>query len=195
MSQLVVSLLLVVVSAGGFALWQTSAETRTQVLAVARPVAAGQVLSRADLRTVQVDVAAGISLVRASELPTLIGLTAAVPLAQGSLLTRSQLGPAEFPAAGKAVVAVGIAAGRLPQGVVAGTRVRLVAGAAEPAVPAPSPALGAVSAEPVEATVLAVVDGVDGTGTIVVSVLVDSADGVRVAAMAGASVVIVGGQP
>ncbi|MDG4793617.1 SAF domain-containing protein [Micromonospora sp. WMMD1082] len=179
---LIVSLLAMVVCAGAFALVYVRADTRVQVLAVTRAVAAGQTIAVADLRVVRVVPDAGVALVPASRASQVIGATAVVPLAAGSLLTESQLGPAAWPPSGQAVVAIPVKAGRIASGVTPGVRV-LVIPVAKEGDPQPAPSASGAPA-PVKATVVRVA-ATDGAGSFVVSLLVARADAVRVAGAAG----------
>ncbi|WP_230416535.1 SAF domain-containing protein [Micromonospora tarapacensis] len=171
-----------VVCAGAFALFYVRADTRVQVLSVTRAVAAGQTIVVADLRVVRVVPDAGVALVAASRASQVIGATAVVPLAPGSLLTEAQLGPAAWPPSGQAVVAIPVKAGRLAAGVVPGVRVMVIPVAAE-GDPQPAPS-GSAAPEPVTATVVGVA-ATDGAGSWVVSLLVSRQDAVRVAGTAG----------
>lgn len=177
-SRLVGGLLLVLVCAGIFAVVQLAGDARVQVLAVARPVAAGQVVGADDLRVVAVVPDASVRLVRASRLTEIVGQTAAVPLAPGTLLAESQLGPASWPSAGQAVVAVALKPGRVPVGLAAGSHVRIVTVAKE----APTENAGLPSAAvSVPAVVVGVSEAVDGAGTSVVSLLLAQDDATKVA--------------
>lgn len=179
---LIASLLAMVICAGAFALVYLHADSRVQVLAVTRAVAAGQTIAVADLRVVRVVPDAGIKLVAASRVSQVIGAKAAVPLAAGSLLAESQLGPAAWPPSGQAAVAIPVKAGRLASGVTPGVRVLLVPVAAEGETP---PALaGSSQLGPVKATVVRVA-ATDGSGALVVSLLVARKDAARVAGAAG----------
>ncbi|MCA1684100.1 MAG: SAF domain-containing protein, partial [Actinobacteria bacterium] len=73
---------------------------RTPVLAVARPVAAGQVFTAADVRQVPAVDDAGLGLIPASQATAVVGRTAVVPLLPGTLVTRTVVGQAAFPPAG-----------------------------------------------------------------------------------------------
>lgn len=177
---LISSLLSMVVCAGAFAVFYVRADTRVQVLSVTRAVAAGQTIVVADLRVVRVVPDAGVALVAASRASVVIGATAVVPLAPGSLLTESQLGPAAWPPSGQAVVAVPVKAGRLAAGVVPGVRVMVIP-VAKDGDPQPS---ASKTPEPVKAMVVRVA-ATDGSGSWVVSLLVSRQDAVRVAGTAG----------
>lgn len=190
-SLLVGGLLLVLLSAGVFAVIQLGGDARVQVLAVARPVAAGQPISAADLRIVGVVPDPSVPLVRAGQIQQVVGRTAAVPLAADALLTESQLGPASWPAAGQAVVAVALKPGRVPAGIAPGSHVEVVTvakdgGPDDPALPA-----APVS---VPATVVEVVLAADGADTTVVSLLLARDDATKVAATGSdVSLVVVAG--
>ncbi|MDT4991580.1 MAG: hypothetical protein QOH97_1472 [Actinoplanes sp.] len=191
-SLLVGGLLLVLLCAGVFVAVQLRGDARVQVLAVARPVAAGQSLVAADLKPVKVVPDPQVPLVPASEAQQLVGRTAAVPLASGSLLAESQLGPAAWPAAGQAVVAAGFKEGRVPAGLAAGSRVLVVSvdkdtlsGSSD--TPSSEP-------KPVSATAVDVAPGPDGSGTTTVSLLVDRGDATKLAGTGSdLALVLVGG--
>src|SRR5437763_5500595 len=100
-------------------------DQRKVVLAVAHPVAAGQVITSNDLRTVRVS-ATGVATISETERSSVVGHIAAVPLAPGSLLVRSQLGSAASVPSGQAVVGVALRDGQFPAGLRAGDRVFLV---------------------------------------------------------------------
>jgi hypothetical protein len=134
------SLLAMVVCAGGFTLVYLRSDAGAQVLAVVRPVTAGQALASADVQAVRVAAEGRVRLVAASQLTQVIGRTAAVPLTAGTLLSDAQLGPAQWPPPGAAVVAVPVKTGRLAAGVVPGARVLVI--------PGPQTTAGSVAAEP-----------------------------------------------
>jgi hypothetical protein len=87
-------------------------------------VAAGEVIGQADLRVVQVDAA--VELVGAADRDMVVGRTAAVPLAAGSLLSPAQLGAPAWPPAGRSVLAVLVPTGLVPAGLSAGTTVSVL---------------------------------------------------------------------
>lgn len=186
---LVGGLLAMVVCAGLFTLVYLGADARVPALAVARPVAAGQTVSAEDLRVVRIVPDAGVELVPAATLPQVVGRRAAVPLAEGTLLSHSQLGPAVWPPPGRAVAAVRLEPGRLPAGVTAGSRV-LVAPAAPDATVDPA-GVPEGTAQPVPATVVQVVETADGSGAAVVSLLLDQADAIAVAGAQASSLALV----
>jgi len=187
-SLLVGGLLLVLLCAGVFAVVQLAGDARVQVLAVARPVAAGQIISVDDLRVVGVVPDASVQLVRASAISNVIGRTASVPLAEGALLAESQLGPAAWPQSGQAVVAVALKPGRLPAGLAVGSHARIVTVARE--TPAETSTTLPAAPVSVAAVVVGVTEGVDGAGTSVVSLLLAQDDATKVAA-AGSELALV----
>lgn len=160
-----------------FAVVAVRVDPRTAVLALARAVPAGHVLVDADLREVRIVPDASVPMVPAGARGTVVGRAVAVPIAANSFLTMSQLGLAAWPPAGSAVIAVAIKGGHLPAGVAAGSQVLAVV------LPATSsPTGGQPSSTPAvsaPATVVAVAN-IDTTGTTVVSLLVDSDDGLRI---------------
>jgi hypothetical protein len=186
-------LLGMVVAAGVFALVYLGSEARISVLAVARPVAAGQQLETADLRVVQIVPGPGLDVVRASDVSAVVGHTAAVPLVAGSLLTPGELGPAAWPPSGHMVVAVAVKPGRLAAGVEPGTHVRVVSVA--PA--AEGTGQGTVGGQPAltaSGVVVAVTAGVDGAGTSVVSLLLPEEAAMQVAGTSAEVSVVLAGE-
>jgi hypothetical protein len=75
-----------------FALLYINAGDRVPVVAMARDVARGQALARDDLTEVRVAADPSVDLVPASDIDDLVGQTASVDLAEGSLLTEGQIG-------------------------------------------------------------------------------------------------------
>jgi hypothetical protein len=181
---LVAGLLAMVVCAGAFALVYVGADARVQVLAAARPLAAGQTVTAGDLQVVRIVPDAGMALLPASGASQVIGRSVGVPVAAGTLLSESQLGPVAWPPAGQAVAALPVKPGRLPAGLAAGSRVLVVTVAADP-VAQSGPAGQPPPSAPVPATVMAVAEGGDSTGTAVVTLLLAHADAVAVAGAAG----------
>ena len=119
-------LLLVAVCALVLAEGRVRAGTREPVLALARPVAAGQVITAADLRVVAVSAAGPVSLVPASRLGQVAGRTATASLPAGSLLAAGDVG-APGPGRGQAWLGVALKPGRYPPGLSPGQHVGLLA--------------------------------------------------------------------
>ena len=178
----VVGVLLVVGCALVFADAALHLGTREEVLAVAEPVAPGQVLAAADLRAVKLSTGSGIDVVAAGVEGSVVGRRAAVALLPGSLLTAAEVGPAPAVGAGFDVVAVGLKAGAYPPDLAPGDRVEVVP------VPSSGSATGSVTAgSPVDATVLAVEGAPVGSGApTVLSLAVAARDAGEVAALAAA---------
>ncbi|MBG0569008.1 SAF domain-containing protein [Actinoplanes aureus] len=158
-------------------------DTRVPVLAVARDIAAGQTITDADLTVVRIAAEAGVATVPEAQRTTVAGRTASMPVAAGTLLHEGLLGEVVFPAAGQAVIALGVKPGHAPSGLAAGTKVTVLI------VPTAGAAGGvATSAGPVvhaKATVVSVEQAADQSGQQVVSLLLASADATKVASTVG----------
>ena len=180
----VVGVLLVVGCALVFADASLRLGTREEVLVVAQPIAAGQVLSPADLRAVKVSTGSGIDVVAAGAEGSVVGRRAAVPLLAGSLLSTAEVGSAPAVGSGSDVVAVGLKAGAFPPALAPGDRVEVVP---VPGTTSPT-GTGSVSAgSPVAATVLSVDAAPVDSGTpTVLSLAVASRDAGEVAALGAA---------
>ncbi|AYD90500.1 flagellar biosynthesis protein FlgA [Actinomyces sp. 2119] len=86
---------------------------RTEVLAAAGTIEAGQVITKDDLATTL--VASDLSnLVPVDQAEQVIGQTARVEVSQGQLLDTSQVADGPLPGEGKQVVGVSLEAGRFP---------------------------------------------------------------------------------
>jgi SAF domain len=99
---------------------------REPVLALARPVAAGQVITAADLRVVEVSTAGAVSLVPARRQAQVTGRTAAAGLPAGSLLAAGDVG-APSPGRGQAWLGVALMPGCYPPGLSPGQNVGVLA--------------------------------------------------------------------
>ncbi len=183
--------LLVVVCTLGFAVAASRVDHRASVLALARPVTLGQVLSEADLRPVPVSAGSGVDSIPAAERGSVVGRSMAVSLPAGALLTRTELGTAAIPGDGEAIMAVLVKPGQFPPDLTAGAHVRLIASAGagqQSGGPPGVPSTGWV------ATVTGVQALAGGQGSVV-TVLLAQADAARVAALASGqiSVLVVAG--
>jgi hypothetical protein len=167
---------------------------RVAVLALARPVSAGEVIHDADLRVDRVS-ASGLATIPVADRVSVVGHVAAVSLAPGSLLVRSELGSSSTLQAGQAVVGVALKAGQLPGVLRPGDRVLVVdTGTAT----ASSSSSSATPGAPVTGTVAAVSEPPDSPGVTVVSLTVDAADAPAIATSASAghvSLVLVSSAP
>jgi hypothetical protein len=156
-------------------------DTRLPVLATARAVDAGQVITEADLAVVRVAADSTVSTVPETDRGSVVGRTAAVPLVAGALLSPGQLGATAWPPAGQSVMAVGVKPGRLPSGVTSGSHVLVLI------VPTAT-AAGTESTPQVvqaEATVWSLEEAKDQSGDTAVSLLIAAADGRRLASVVG----------
>ncbi len=171
--------------------WAASGDPARRVLAVHRPVAAGQRLGPADL-TVRSVAGSGLGLVAAADSARVVGQTAAVDLTPGTLLTAAMLTDRTTPGSGEALVGVPLRPGAFPAELAAGMRVQAVATVSD----RPDGVSGPIA----EGRVLSVsVD--DATATTVVSLVVpaDRASALAEAAGAGQLSLVVlppaGGSP
>jgi hypothetical protein len=105
--------------------WQ-HAGNRQPVLALAQPVAAGQVITALDLEVVRVSAAGPVSLVPASRQAEVAGSTAAVSMPAGHLLAGSDIGTPP-PATGRVRLGVALKAGQYPPDLAAGQDVDVLA--------------------------------------------------------------------
>lgn len=181
-----VGIALIVVFSLSFGLLALRADPATPVLAVARPVAAGQTIIDADLEVVRLVPDAGIDVIPDIERSTVVGHTAVVPLVTGSLLSSDQVGTAAWPPAGEAVIAVPVAEGRLPSGLSTGSRVMVMTPTAPQAAGAPGTPAGPLA---VSATVVAV-EPPTVAGVTTVSLLLPSTQARQVASPAGEVVLV-----
>jgi hypothetical protein len=180
----VVGVLLVIGFALAFADASLHLGSKEQVLVVAQPLAAGQVLTSGDLRAARVSTGSGLQVVPVADESSVVGRHVAVPLVAGALLTSSEVGAAPPVGSGSDVVAVGLKAGGYPPDLAPGDRVQVV-----PVTSASSGSgIGSVtSGSPVAATVLAVDAAPAGSGSpTVFSLQVTRADADEVAALAAA---------
>lgn len=144
-----------------------------EVLALSRAVAAGTPLTAGDLTVVSMHPAAGVATLPASEQAQLTGRTVAVPLTAGTLLSAADLGPPQYPPAGKAIVALALSAGAFPPQMQAGARVAVMDGHAASSGSGQQPA-GPASVMTGVVTAITPGSGTGGTQTVV-SLLVDTA--------------------
>jgi len=124
------ALALVLVVGGGLlvGLLVQSAAERSTVLAAARSIAPGQVITDADLRVVDVGVDGKASLVAASARSSIVGKVAVVGIPEGALLAPGQVAAGGGIEAGTVVVGALLAPGELPVSTLrAGDDVELVA--------------------------------------------------------------------
>ncbi|MEV6603502.1 SAF domain-containing protein [Kutzneria sp. NPDC051319] len=126
MPHLLLGTLLVIVCAGVFVVWSLTSDTREPVLALARPVTVGQVLTAQDLKQVNVVVDPGVSVVDASQAASVVGKAVSTSLTVGALLTPDAVGSGGVPAAGQALAALSLKSGQFPPEVGPGAHVSVV---------------------------------------------------------------------
>jgi hypothetical protein len=170
-------------------------DTRLPVLATARPVAAGQTITDADLTVVRVAAEAQVATVPAAQRGRVVGRTAALPLPAGVLVSSQQLGEVAWPPSGQSVIAVGLKPGRAPAGLTAGTQVTVIV------IPSTAPgggsggtsnggAGGGPQVVRADATVVSVSEAADQSGVSVVSLLLSAVDAVTVASTPGEAALV-----
>lgn len=190
--------LLVIVCVLAYAYGAAQLGDRVQVLAVARPVAAGQAITAADLKEVSAARDPGVRLVPAAQAVEVVGHTAVVPLVAGTLLTPELLGDAAFPPGGQVTASVALKPGQYPQGLAAGARVVVYVSAA-PDGGQPAPAASSAASGSTPARLSAVVLGVDlagdGEGSTVITLLLAATDAPQLAAAPSGGVVLMQTSP
>lgn len=171
----------------GFLLY-TKAGEREPMVAVARPLTYGQVISEADLRPVSLPADSGLSTVAWSQRSTLLNRPAATDLRAGQVVTADSALAERLPGAGQAIVGIAVKRGQLPGTPLAPRdAVRVVAIGAGPGATAGAPGAAGV---PIDATVLRVGD-TDSSGLRVVDLLVDEGQAAAVARLAGAGQAVI----
>ncbi|WP_079177120.1 SAF domain-containing protein [Streptomyces sp. MUSC 14] len=168
------SIVLAVLCALG-AVWAVnSASSRTKVLAVARDVPAGQVLTASDVTVAEVSADAALSPMPASEKASVLGRRTAVDLRQGGLLLASQLAAGTGLGDDQQQVGVLVKRGQAPAGTLAsGDKVLAVT------VPAPGTTTDVkndTADSPIEAVVVSV-SRPDASGAVVVNLAAGASDG------------------
>jgi hypothetical protein len=158
--------------------------SRQEVLVVAQPLAAGQVLTTGDLRSARVTTGSGLGAVPAAQEASVVGRAVAVPLVAGALLSPGEVGSAPPVGAGSDVVAVAVKAGGFPPDLTPGDRVQVVPVASSSGSATSG---GASAGSPIAATVLAVqASPADSDSGTVFSLQVAKADADEVASLAAA---------
>jgi hypothetical protein len=170
-----------------FAIITIRLDHRVAVLAVARPVAAGQMFTAADLTVVPAADDPATGLIPASQAAQVVGQHAAVPLLAGTFLTRALVGQIAFPPTGQVVSSLALKPGQCPQGLQPGAQVDIFI----LANPSPGDSGQGNNPKATPAVVLSVDLGGDGQGTtVVVTVLIDQADSARLAGAEAGRVVL-----
>lgn len=177
-----------VVSVAGFWATAITSSGRTSVLALARPVAFGQVLTAADVRTVSIGEHSGVPVLAASRRTEVVGRAVTSALPAGALLSEEALASA-VPGAGQAVATMSLKSGRVPPMVGPGAQV--VVSETKPAVPGAPAGSGEGS---VRGVVLDARPGPGGAGTVVVTVLCDQGSAMRAAQLQEPALVVLPAQ-
>jgi hypothetical protein len=165
---------------------------RAAVLAVAQNVPVGTTITASDLTVAHVAEDSALSPIRASDESSVVGQVAAVGLPAGSLLVRSDLTATAIPAAGTQLIGVAVKPGQLPaRPLVAGDKV-LVAETPGDFTGSGGGTDGSIRTIP---AVVVDVGTPESDGTVVVDLLVASAQGPQVAAIASTGHVALIEQP
>ena len=194
---LAVGALLVIVCVLGYAYGAVRLGDRVQVLALARPVAAGQEITASDLTQVTTAKDPALRLIPVSQATSVLGHRAVVPLLAGTALIPAMLGDTSvFPPVGKTVGSLALKPGQYPQGLVSGARVAVYVSADDrdgtqaSRRSGTSAASGAAGPTRLSGVVLSVDLAGDGQGATVVTVLVDTSDASKLAAAPSGTVVL-----
>jgi hypothetical protein len=123
---LVLGVLLVLACATAFAVLSLVTGDKQPVLALARPVMVGQVLTAEDLRQVNVSLDPGVSVVDAGQAAAVVGRTMTESLPAGALLTGDAVSGPGVPTAGQALAALALKPGQFPPEVSPGAHVSVV---------------------------------------------------------------------
>ncbi len=176
----------------GLVLWGTAGETR-ELLVAARAIPAGHVVESADLRAVSVGIADGVSALLATDARDVLGRSATVPVAVGSLIPQDLAsGAGVLPPPGSVVVSVAVAPGVVPPQAGPGSPVRVLPVADRRSPVGASPAIAGRGWD-------AVLLGVEPTGSgevAVMSLQIAEADAPGLtAAGADIAVIVLPGRP
>ncbi|WP_309239006.1 SAF domain-containing protein, partial [Streptomyces lunaelactis] len=170
---------------GGFLAWQETGQ-RTPVLAVAREVAAGDVIEDADLTDAAVSLDPALKPLGAGERDTVVGKRAAVALVPGALLAQGQVTDRALVEKGEQLVGIGLKTSQLPATQLSpGDKVLVVFTPAEGAEnTAGTGAQPPAEPKSVAARVVRVGERQQSTGEVVVDVAVPAAEGPGLASQA-----------
>ena len=161
---------LAALAVGGNVLVYSSLDDRVAVLQVTRDVPAGEQITAADVRSVEVEVDPSVHTVPTDDVATVVGRYAKVRIVAGSLIVDEALQDSPLVSHGASVVAVQISEGGIPLGLREQSHVQLVVGGADGSVVA---VRGIVVGLPAEAGTV--------TGTWSLSVEVPAAEAARIA--------------
>ena len=183
--------LVVVCAVVAYLLVVTAGLTRPY-LAVTHKVPYGAILRDSDLTVVDVNPAAGLAPILASQRDEVVGKHAAADLFPGTLLTHDQLTDLAIPAPGQQLVGIELKPGQLPaRTLIPGDAVVLVLVPPSTLTGVPDPQASSNSRP---ATISATVAGAappEANGNVRVDVAVSQVDGPTVAAMAAAGRIVI----
>ncbi len=114
--EVLVGLAVVGVAALAAVLWTASANAGEEVLALRNPLAAGQVVTFEDLRTVEVTRPQDVPVLASTSSDEVIGRRALAPIAAGTLVVPEQFASTPPVEAGRAVVGLSLGPGEYPTG-------------------------------------------------------------------------------
>ncbi|HWO67483.1 MAG TPA: hypothetical protein VNO31_46365 [Umezawaea sp.] len=123
---LLLGVLLVLACVAGFVLISLNSGDRQAVLALARGVPLGHVLTTQDLRQVNVAVDPGVAVIGAEQAATVVGRPMATSLSAGALLTPDAVAGPALPTSGQAIAALALKPGQFPAEVGPGARISVV---------------------------------------------------------------------
>lgn len=164
----------------------TQAGNRVAVLAVAKDVPVGAIVTADDLTIAHVSADSNLSPVRASEEASIVGQVAAVDLTAGSLLTRSDVntGSSDL-AAGQQLIGLPLKPGQMPaRPLSAGLHVLIVATPGDFSGGTGIPGGSSTGAPTTIAATVVDVGQPASDGTVVVDVIVPASAGPQLAALA-----------
>ncbi len=148
---------------------------RSNVLVVARQVAAGQVLSAADVGVAQVSTGPDVTVLPEADQGSVVGRYAATDLAPGTLLTDGLVTGSDGFVAGQRLVPLALKPGQLPaRGVRVGQRVTVVSTTGDGEGSSSGPASGRLAGS-IEAVVAGTSRASTATGVSVIDVRVPAA--------------------
>lgn len=125
-ARLAAGAVLAAVGIGGNVLLYTSLDDSVEVVQVSTNVRAGQQITTADLRIVEVDVDASVPVVPAASIGTIVGQYATVYIAAGTLMVDVLVQPTPLVAPGRSVVAIELRPTQVPDGLLERSRVQLI---------------------------------------------------------------------
>lgn len=180
--ELVVGAALMVGFALAAVLWHMSTTEKDPALALAAPVARGEVVEAADLRVVYVASDDPIARLGKADADEIIGRVALSDLPAGTLLTRGSVAPQLSVGPGEALVGLALDPGQVPSTrLLPGDLVNVVAGPTEGAA---SPVDGRATAVVASRATVYAVEDLRTEGRRFVSVKLPESDANRVAAVA-----------